>query len=287
MLISRAQPVAHYISLHLPKSQFFHCGFQKRLLAVLALTAVILYSPNSGLAQKDSEAAATPDAFLPDAPEPQAAAQSTTPSSSQPTSPVDKIQAKLGLRRADPKTIDPSQQAIPLTASDKIRLSFVQQATPFAVASMVVAAGWEHLHDGDPKYGSDSAGFGERLGAAAIRQTSQSVFADGLAAAAFHEDPRFYRMATGSFGRRAFYAASRTWETRTDSGAPTINYSRLTGYAGASILTKAYYPAVSATWSRVAAGYGWSLIGNMAGNQYHEFWPDVLHKVFRRPYKTP
>ncbi len=36
----------------------------------------------------------------------------------------------------------------------------------------VVSAGWEQLVDGDPKFGSDSPAFGERLGAMVIRDTS-------------------------------------------------------------------------------------------------------------------
>jgi hypothetical protein len=257
------------------------------------MIAVLFCLPTLVFAQTASQTAATKtiasnhDDLLPDAPEPQAPSGTATTDSGHPTSTVDKIEAKLGLRRTDPKAIEPFQEPLRLSAGDKIKLSFLQQATPFAFFSMVAAAGWEHLHDGNPKFGTDSAGFGEQLGAAVIRQTSQSVFSDGLAAAAFHQDPRYYRKVQGSFRQRFLYAASRTWRTRTDDGTPTINYSLLTGYAAASALTMTYYPAVSATWPKAASGYGWALLGNMAGNQYHEFWPDIVKHVFHSPDKTP
>ena len=180
------------------------------------------------------------------------------------------------------KDLDADQQGARLSASDKLQLSLREQATPYAFLSEIFSAGWEHLTDGDPRYGSDSAGFGERLGAAAIRQTSQALFADGVFAAAFHQDPRYYRMKSGPVLHRALYAASRTLVTRMDSGRSAPNYSLLAGYGAASALTLTYYPAVSATGPRTAEGYVLSVATNMLGNQYHEFGPDLFRYVFHR-----
>ena len=38
----------------------------------------------------------------------------------------------------------------------------------------------------------DSGAFGERLGAAGIRDTTQGVFTDSVFAPLLHEDPRYY-----------------------------------------------------------------------------------------------
>jgi hypothetical protein len=177
------------------------------------------------------------------------------------------------------KYIDSGQQVQPLRGKDKIIFSFAEQMQPWAFATQLLAAGWEQLLDANPRYGSDKAAFGERLGAVAIRQNSQAVFADGLLAAAFREDPRYYRMGTGKLGSRLLYAPSRVFMTRTDEGKSTANFSKLLGYAGASALSMAYYPDASAKWDEVWKDYGISLAGSAFGNIIHEFVPDLIQRV--------
>jgi len=238
-----------------------------------------------------AQGALNANAALPNAPTPMIAAFAggdgqappATGTSAQPGQPE---VFKIGPWR-DPKALDLSEAAAPLSASDKLKLSFREQLTPFAGASMVFAAGWEQLRNSNPKYGSDGTAFAERVGAAALRQTSQAVLSDGVYAAAFHQDPRYFRLASGTLGKRIFYAVSRTWRTRTDSGTPTVNYSLLFGHATAQALTLTYYPDRSQSGQVAVAGFGWSLLGNMLGNQYHEFWPDILQAIFQRPPAGP
>lgn len=193
---------------------------------------------------------------------------------------------KIGPWR-DPKSLDLSMPVVPLSAGDKLRLSFQEQGTPFALASMLFASGWEQLVNSNPKYGTNSTAYAERLGAAAARQSSQAIFSDGIYASIFRQDPRYYRLANGSTFKRIFYAAGRTFRTRSDSGNPEINYSLLFGHATAQGLTLAYYPDRSQNGHVAITGFAWSLLGSMLGNQYHEFWPDVLQTILRRPPAAP
>jgi hypothetical protein len=156
------------------------------------------------------------------------------------------------------------------------------QIQPYSFGTQILAAGWEHLLDSDPKYGSDSAGFGERLGAAALRQGSQAILMNA-ASVAFHQDPRYYRRGSGKIIDRGIYSATRVLFTRTDVGAQQLNYSEIFGYAGASALTMTYYPAVSATWPNTAKGYVLSLGASALGNEVQEFLPDVIREVLHRP----
>lgn len=178
--------------------------------------------------------------------------------------------------------IDPGQQVYPLRAKDKLALSLAQQLEPWALTTPLLAAGWEHLLDSSPNFGSDKAGFGERLGASVLNQTSQAFLVDGVGNALFREDPRYYRVGGRDIRRRILYAASRTVLTRTDRGTRSINYAALVGYAGASALTMTYYPATSAKWDEVWKGYGISLATQPLGNALHEFGPDLLHLLHRK-----
>jgi hypothetical protein len=222
------------------------------------------------------------DSNLPDAPQPTA----TAPAAVQPAS----FQAGQPYSSSAPLTpaprlakyIDPDQQTARLSAKEKLELSGWEQLQPWSFGTQILAAGWEQLLNSNPKYGTDKAGFGERLGAAAIRQDSQAILSDGVFAAAFREDPRYYRKGSGKLMDRVLYSASRVLITRTDAGNETANYSQLVGYGGAAALTMTYYPAVSATWSNTAEGYAISLAGTALGNEVHEFAPDLIHIVFHR-----
>src|SRR5271163_3209706 len=81
-------------------------------------------------------------ATLPDAPqpvptqdEPRQTDVQSSPAEPQPT-------FKIGPWR-DPKSLNLSMPVVPLSVSDKLKLSFQEQFTPFALASTVFAASWE------------------------------------------------------------------------------------------------------------------------------------------------
>jgi hypothetical protein len=229
--------------------------------------------------------------MLPDAPEPVASTEiapsQTAGQSSVPNAAPGSLQVfKIGPWR-DPKSLDLSMPVVPLSIGEKLTLSFHEQLTPFALASTVFAASWEQLVNSNPKYGSNGTAFAQRVGAAALRQTSQAVFSDGVYASAFRQDPRYYRMAEGPLGKRILYAATRTFRSRSDSGQPAINYSLLFGHATAQALTLTYYPDRSQSGRVALTGFAWSLLGSMLGNQYHEFWPDILQAVFQTPPAGP
>lgn len=150
------------------------------------------------------------------------------------------------------------------------------------MATPLLSAGWEHLLDNNPKYGSDKAGFGERLGAASLRQASQAVLSNGFAAAAFREDPRYYRLGKGKIGSRIWHAARGIVLTQNDRGSSTVNYAQLVGYAGAAALTRTYYPEVSTQWGAIWRGYGISLSAAALGNVIHEFSPDLLYLIHHK-----
>jgi hypothetical protein len=265
---------------------FLGCRYLPALTVLLSLLMACL--PLRLFAQASTFRA---DAVLPEAPQPQAeppVAQRQDPTTigiqNAPSSPPQVF--KIGPWR-DPKSLDLSMPVVPLTVSEKLKLSFQEQFTPFALASMVFAAGWEQLVNSNPKYGTNSTAFAERVGAAAVRQTSQAVLSDGIFASAFHQDPRYYREANGTFAKRIFYAASRTFRSRSDAGDPELNYSLLFGHATAQALTLTYYPDRSQSGRVAITGFAWSLVGSMLGNQYHEFWPDVLQAILQKPPAGP
>jgi len=178
--------------------------------------------------------------------------------------------------------VDPGERIPPLYPHDKMMFWLHEEVQPLSLLPAFTSAGWGNLIDGDPKYGSDSAAYGERLGAAALRQASMRFFSDSFLPTVTHEDPRYFRKAHGPLTQRGVYAAERTFVSQRDDGSHGFNYSGVLGRATAMALTIAWYPHGSSNWRAAAQGWGVSLAGSAGINLFHEFWPDVRDRVFQR-----
>lgn len=225
-------------------------------------------------------AIASDDAILPDAPQPTADVRAAVPPDSlqvmqQPSSSTPRTPAR---RLA--KYIDTDQSTVRLSAKEKLELSGWEQLQPYAFATQFMGAGFEQAINSNPQYGTDSGAFGERLGAAALLQDSRAVLSDGIMASIFRQDPRYYRQGHRPVKQRVYHAIERVFIIQSDEGNYQPNYSQLLGNAVATALTMTYYPAVSATWSQTAKGYGISLAQGALGNEVHEFTPALKRLVF-------
>ncbi len=178
--------------------------------------------------------------------------------------------------------VDPGEKIPPLYTRDKMMFWLHEEVQPLSLLPAFTSAGWGNLVDGDPKYGTDSAAFGERLGAAALRQASFRFFSDSLLPTLTHEDPRYFRKAYGPIKERGVYAAERVFVAQRDDGSHGFNISDVLGRAMAGALTMTYYPGPSANWRVGAKTWGVSLAGLAGINLFQEFWPDVRDKVFHR-----
>jgi hypothetical protein len=186
--------------------------------------------------------------------------------------------------------VDPGERVPPLDSRDKMMFWLHEEISPVGWFPVVVSAGYEQLTNGDPKYGSDSAAFGERLGAGFLRVSSFRFFSDSLMPTITHEDPRYYRKAYGGVTARGLYAAEQVFVARRDSGSVGINYSDIFGHLEGAALTATYYPAPSVNARVVMETWGVSLAGQAGGNLFLEFWPDVRDALFhrhRRPRVQP
>jgi hypothetical protein len=213
-------------------------------------------------------------AALPEAPQPQAQppTQNFTPSSQQtafsPQPPA----------RRFAQVIEPGQTQYKFTAPDKLVFSFTEVARPITLIPGLYSASYEQLFNTDPKYGKDSGAFGEKLGAAMLRSASVRVFSDGIFAGAFHQDPRYYRIANGSFIRRSLLSARQAVIRRGDDGADQFNYSGIAGRAVAAALVVTYYPEPSVTARVVSLTFLTSIATDAGGNLVLEFFPNVARK---------
>jgi hypothetical protein len=230
--------------------------------------------------ESNSVAASIADSTRLDIPDSPGVVVSSSSSSADPDGASFDSASKVTFKHSPPlqMIVLPDEIADPMTVHNKIAAGLKNSA--FSATGSLAVAGWEHLTDGSPNYGTDSGAFGQRLGAAAIRGASNGLFSHSVFAPIFHEDPRYYVMGPGHpFLKRLVYAGTRILITRTDSGHSTPNFALFAGNAAGSALTVTYYPARNTTFSGVAQTFAGSLGGFALGFIVDEFTVDALVKL--------
>ncbi len=146
---------------------------------------------------------------------------------------------------------------------------------------LALSPGLGQLTNQNPSFGQGMAGYGRRLGTGYADQAIGNMMTEAIFPSFLHEDPRYFRRGYGSKWSRAWYAASRVFVTRTDSGGKRFNFSEVLGNATAVGISNAYYPD-----GRNAADNAekWvEQIGIDSVSQVlKEFWPDIKRKMFQR-----
>jgi len=171
----------------------------------------------------------------------------------------------------------------PLTPKEKFQEWAQSEYDPLGLAAGAFEAGTIEYSssDGFCGYGHGWGGYGECFGSLELDATDSSFIGDFVLPVWWHQDPRYFRLGTGSFGGRVWYAISRVFVTYSDSGKTVFYSSALTGTAAAAALSNLYYPPQDVgfghTMSRVAIDLGNTALYNLAA----EFWPDI-HVRFER-----
>ncbi len=173
--------------------------------------------------------------------------------------------------------IDPSEIAPRLSVGDKILTGMRASVSDFAIAGWLGSGLYGETFNRSPNYGQSGKAFAQRVGAAAARNTSESIFSDSVFSPIFHTDPRYYQLGPGhGTVHRAAYAVSRVFITRTDGGARTLNLALLSGNLAGASLTQLYYPSVNRSPGQVFETFGTSLGGSAVGYLIGEFFAQQI-----------
>jgi hypothetical protein len=148
------------------------------------------------------------------------------------------------------------------------------------------AATLEHSSkDGFCGYGNGWGGYGKCFGATELDANISSFFGDFLFPVIMHQDPRYFRLGEGSFGKRVGYALSRVFVTHADSGRTVFFASALSGTVLGAAASNLYYPVQDRSFGHTVNRMGLDLGNTALFNAAAEFWPDIsrkVHKVFGR-----
>ena len=168
----------------------------------------------------------------------------------------------------------------PLSTIQKFGQVVKNFGNPFTFLGTGAEAGIDQAFDVHQGYGQGAEGYGKRYGADIADTATAQFFGYGVYPSIFHTDPRYYRMGSGKFFSRSWYAATRVLVTRTDSGRHVFNVPEVMASATASGISRSYYPADERNVGDFAYDMGSRIAFDAVYNLAKEFWPDVRKHVF-------
>ena len=175
------------------------------------------------------------------------------------------------------KYIAASQRSVPFAYEDKMAFGLRDAFSLPSVGIWILAGSWQTMINSSPNYGQSWTALGQRIGAASIRDTSETLLVDSVFAPLFHEDPRYYQMGKrAGYAHRFIYAVTRPLITRSDSQGTVPNTALLAGDLGSIVLTNAYYPQRNRGFSQTGKSFGFSLGAIALGDAFQEFKLDAL-----------
>ncbi len=161
--------------------------------------------------------------------------------------------------------------AAPMTPKQKFGLALRSSIDPVTFVVAAATAGVEQWRNTFPGYGSGADGYFKRFGAAYADYTIYTMIADAALPSVLKQDPRYFYLGSGSVKSRAWYAMSRTFVTRTDSGHSEVNWSHLLGAFATAGISNVYHAPQDRTASLTMRNAGIIIGGSVATNLIREF----------------
>ena len=197
------------------------------------------------------------------------------------------------------RLVSPGQDAPPLTSGEKFKLFARSSTDPVNLGLVLVQSGYRQAINQFPEYGQGWDAFGKRFGTALLDRTDSKFWSRYAYPSLLKEDPRYFRLGEGGFGRRFGYSVKQEFVCRKDSGGQSFNYSRVMGALTSGAIANLYYPGrtfirtipatattpaipvyktergAELTFQRSAVAMGYGILGGM----FDEFWPDIKRKL--------
>lgn len=177
-------------------------------------------------------------------------------------------------------TLENAADAPPLTAGQKFKTTARGTFDPVEFGFYGIQAGISQLGDHDAVYGQGVEGYAKRFGVRFADGTVENFFTRAIFPSVLHQDPRYFQLGEGRFWHRTFYAVSRIFVTRSDTGAAEFNFSEIIGSGtAAAISSYTYHPRDARNVASVLDIWGTQVGYDTLSIVLKEFWPDIRRKL--------
>lgn len=186
----------------------------------------------------------------------------------------------------------------PLSPKQKFHLMAKSTTDPFVFALVGVIAGIGQARDTNSGtktvtnpdgttstvrwgFGQGAAGYFKRFGAGYADTADGNFWGNAVLPVLLKEDPRYYRMGSGSFARRFGYSAATAVWCRRDNGKWGPNYANVAGNFISGGISNLYYPDEDTGFEKTVIGALTVTAEGVIGSELIEFLPDIEHHFLK------
>ncbi len=257
--------------------------FAAALMAGFMLTCGTLVSHSQEGPQPNATDSA--ETLLPDAP--QAAQTSTTaaaPVSRDPTLNQGKQTKRILFIVPNFRAVSVDEKLPPMTAKEEVKLVISDSFDYSSFIYVGITAGVAQWQKSYPEFHQGAAGYGRYYWHAFADSVGENAFTEFLVPYPTREDPRYYTLGRGGFGKRFVYSVSRLAICRDNNANNTINLAEIVGAGASAGLSNAYYPSAYTSWTKTGQKWITQIGIDGLGNIAKEFWPDINAHVFKNSF---
>jgi hypothetical protein len=184
-------------------------------------------------------------------------------------------------------TVESSAGVPPLSPGQKFHLMYKSSVDPFVFVADGFVAGLGQAQNSNPGFGQGAEGYFKRFGASYLDTADGNLWGNAILPVLLKEDPRYYRLGTGSFTHRFLYSASTTVWCKRDNGTWGPNYANVLGNFISGGISNAYYPASDRGVEQTLDGALTVTAEGVIGAEFIEFWPDISRRLFKKHHAAP
>jgi hypothetical protein len=184
-------------------------------------------------------------------------------------------------------TVESSDRVPPLSPGQKFHLMYRSSIDPFVFVADAFVAGLGQARNTNPGFGQGAEGYFKRFGAAYLDTADGNLWGNAILPVLLKEDPRYFRLGSGSFTHRFLYSASTTVWCKRDTGKWGPNYANVLGNFISGGISNAYYPAADRGVEQTLDGALTVTAEGVIGAEFVEFWPDISRHLFKKHHSAP
>ena len=151
-------------------------------------------------------------------------------------------------------TVESSAGVPSLSPGQKFHLMYKSSVDPFVFVADAFVAGISQARNSNPGFGQGAEGYFKRFGASYLDTADGNLWGNAILPIVFKEDPRYFRLGSGTFTHRFLYSAATTVWCKRDNGTWGPNYANVLGNFISGGISNAYYPAADRGFGQTVDG---------------------------------
>lgn len=165
----------------------------------------------------------------------------------------------------------------PLTSSERWRSYFVGAFGPEAILRAAAGGGISQWEGTPREWRGGAEAYGDRVGNIFAEHVIRKTLESG-AAAALHEDNRYFRSTETGFWKRSKHAIGSVFVARNEAGRQHFAYSRFGSAVSASFISRIWQPPSLNSSGDAAMNFGITIAVDVGWNMFREFRPNRLKR---------